>query len=137
MDGNWGYYWYYCRGVFMKSFPSDLKKLKGLGDLEDLDELSKEMILLYMYMEENLGMKSRIKNPEALASLKTFGKFIKKKKLSESANSIKIFIKILLIFNVSKDGMGRTELFKTLSSLFDKETIKMSISERLTTNLNK
>lgn len=114
-----------------------LGKLKGLGDLEDLDELSKEKILIYMYMEENLGMKSRIRNPEALASLYTFKEFIKGYAFKNTPNSIEVFIKILLIYSVSKDGEGRTELFKTLSSLFDKETIKMSISERLTTNLSK
>lgn len=110
---------------------------KGLDDLEDWEDISNQKILMYMYNEKNLEMKSRITNPEALASLYVLGKVLNSYKLVKSPATIEVYLEIYLKYLISKDGMGRTELFKTISSLFDKETIKMSISERLTTNLSK
>ena len=109
--------------------------MKGKGDLEKYDELSKELILMYMYQDDNLEMKSEIKKPRDMTSLKVLSNFLKTLKRIKSSDTISELITIYLKYMVSHDRLGREELFKTLRSLFDKETIRMSISEKLTSNL--
>jgi len=108
--------------------------LKGKGDMEDIDELSKEEILMYMYQDDNLEMKSEIKNPLALACFKVLGVYLASYKLKKSPKLIESILKIYLKYMISHNRLGREELFKTISSLFDRETIRMSISERLQTS---
>ena len=109
--------------------------MRGVGDLEQYDELSKEKILMYMYQDDNLEMKSEIKKPLEMARLKVLSDFLKTLTHEKSSNTISDLITIILKYMVSHDRLGREELFKTIASLFDKETIRMSISERLTSNL--
>ena len=113
---------------------------------EEVDDLSLQKILNSLLdAEKNLELKSHIHNPEDLAGLFMWGEFLdtelptqkddKGKIFSLSGEALRTYIIIYLKYMISKDRLSRGEIIKAVSSMFDKETIRMTLSEKMTKNL--
>ena len=113
---------------------------------EEVDDLSLQKILNSLLdAEKNLELKTHIYNPKDLAGLYIWSEYLdvelptqkndEGKTFSLSGDAIKSYITIYLKYMISKDRLSRGEIIKAVSSMFDKETIRMSISEKMTSNL--
>lgn len=113
-------------------------RLKGKGDMEkDEGEVSiNEILVKLMQSDEDLPLKTRVYRPKDLAILKVIGTFLKPTFTDFSKVLLK-FIRFFEEYEVSDNGEGRKEMFNAISSIMDKERLRMSFSERLTTNLKK
>jgi len=113
-----------------------MKEFKGTKDLTEITETSlNEILMRMMEGDDDLDLKTHIISPINLARLKLYSDFLKMEKLPDSGELISNFINTLNRYMVSFDRMSRTEIIKAISSLLDKEQVRLSISEKLTTNL--
>lgn len=124
--------------------------MKGKDDLDDMDDISFQRILVNLLKgDKDLDLKTEITKPRELAKLKLLSEFLKDSKMIKTGSYIggredneeekkeEGFIGIYLRYMVSKDRESRRETIRAIQSLLDKETIKMSISDKMTTSLNK
>lgn len=123
--------------------------MKGTDDLEDYSDISYQQILISLLKgDEDLDLKTEITKPRELAKLKLLSEFLKDSKMIKTGRYIggeingdkemKMgFIEIYLRYMFSKDRESRKETIRAIQSLIDKETVRMTISDRLTTSLNK
>jgi len=113
-----------------------VKGFKGKGDLKEITETSLNDILMRMLEgDDNLDLKTHIISPINLACLKLYSDFLKMESLPDSGELISNFINILNRFMVSFDRLSRTEIIKAISSLLDKEQVRLTLSEKLTTSV--
>lgn len=113
-----------------------MTEFKGKGDLKEITETSLNDILMRMLEgDKDLDLKTHIISPINLARLKLCSDFLKMEKLPKSGELISKFITTLNRYMVSFDRLSRTEIIKAISSLLDKEQVRLSISEKLTTNM--
>lgn len=111
-------------------------KFKGVDELNEITETSLNDILMRMLEgDKDLDLKTHIISPINLARLKLYSDFLKMESLPDSSDLISKFITTLNRYMVSFDRMSRTEIIKAISSLLDKEQVRLSISEKLTTNV--
>lgn len=115
------------------------KEPKGTEDFEDDRELTLNDIIVSMYTaDENLPMKADVNRVAELSAFVTLTEFLKRKRLFKGlAILLDTHYRTFLKLSVSNKRMGRTEFVRVASSLMDKETIRMTIGERLTSNLAK
>lgn len=112
-------------------------KLAGKKDLNEIRDFSLQDILVDLLDgEENLDLKTHIKNPQALATLKLISKFLKMENYTGSGKLLKMYIKIYLRYMVSFDRESRKEIIQAVSSLLNRETLSLSLGEKLTTKIN-
>lgn len=112
-------------------------KLAGKGDLHEMHDFSLQDILMDLLDgEQNLDLKTHIKNPQALAALKLISKFLKMESYTGSAKLLKKYITIYLRYMVSLDRESRKEIIQAVSSLLNRETLSLSLGEKLTTKIN-
>ncbi|MFX1501184.1 MAG: hypothetical protein ACFFDH_09505 [Promethearchaeota archaeon] len=117
--------------------PTLRDRLKGTGDLDRDEELSINEIFASLYIsDEDLPLKTRVSSPSNTALLKAIGKRIKEE-FPELSDFLLKYLLYFLEFNVSAMGKGREEAVKIIASILDKETIRMTIGEKLTSNLAK
>jgi len=110
--------------------------MKGLEDLTQIKDVSLQDILVNLLDgEHDLDLKTRISNPKDLAALKVFSNALKGYKKKRSSKRINYFVKKYLRYMVSYKGMSREETIRAIIGLYEQETIKMTIGDRLTTNL--
>ena len=113
-----------------------MMKFKGVDDLNEITETSLNDILMRMLEgDKDLDLKTHIISPINLAKLKMISVLLKIQEYSDSSDIIVEFINTLNRYMVSFDRMSRTEIIKAISSLLDKEQVRLSISEKLTTNM--
>ena len=113
-----------------------LKGFKGVDDLNEITETSLNDILMRMLEgDKDLDLKTHIISPINLARLKFCSDFLKMEKLPESSKLISDFITTLNRYMVSFDRLSRTEIIKAISSLLDKEQVRLTLSEKLTTSV--
>ncbi len=84
-----------------------------------------------------MELKTNIYSPHDLATLKVVARAERKRDYERASKTLEKWIHWFIRFMVSKDGAGRTGILKAVSSLMDRETIKMSISDKLITNTAK
>lgn len=110
--------------------------LKGLGDLSPVKDISLQDILMDM-MDGNkdLELKTQIFNPKDLAGLNILSIVLKMDKLPKSSSILKKFIREYLKYMVSYNRQSRTELINAVAGMLDRDTPKLTFSEKMTTNL--
>lgn len=102
----------------------------------DLDDITLQRILNDLLdAKKNLELKTHIYNPKDLAGLFIEAQHYKSEELEECGDLVESYIEIYLKYMVSKDRESRKEIIRAVSSMFDKETIRMSISDKMTKNL--
>lgn len=109
--------------------------MRGKDDFEDDKETSINEILLSLLDDKDLELKTHIFRPKDLASLKTLARFLRQEDMTESSRLIEDFLEIYLKYMVSYDRLSRKEIITAVRNLLDKETIRMSLGEKFTTNL--
>lgn len=110
--------------------------MKGLDDLTQIKDVSLQDILVNLLDgEHDLDLKTRIKNPKNLAILKVIAMAIKEHKWKRGSSVIYFFIESFLRYMVSHLGKSRDETIRAIIGLYEQETIKMTIGDRLTSNL--
>lgn len=109
-----------------------------LDELMEVSEVSIQEILVNLLDgEKDLDLKTHILRPKELASLTILANFLEFSNINKSSELIKSFITKYLRFMVSYKRLSREEIIRAVSSLFDRDTIRMSVSEKLTTNMKK
>ena len=109
--------------------------MSALRELQESNEISiQEILVKLLDGDENLDLKSHIHKPKQLTSLVILSKYLKANQCKVSGKLLDDFIAKYLRYMVSYRRLSRTEIVKAISSLFDKETIKMSFSEKITSN---
>jgi len=105
------------------------------GDMTEIHDLSVLDILVKLLEgDENLDLKTHIHKPKQFTSLEVLSNYIKANQCSISSKLLELFIKKYRRNMVSYKRLSRIETIKAVSSLLDKETIKMSFTEKLTSN---
>lgn len=103
---------------------------------DGVNEVSLQEILINLLDgEHDLDLKTHIFKPKQLASLMTLATYLKANKCIISSKIITEFVNKYLRYMVSYNRLSRTEIIKAVSNLLDKDTISMSFSEKMTTNL--
>ena len=112
---------------------------RGKDDLEEDLELSINEILVKLYKsDEDLPLKTRVMRPEGLTAFKSLADFLERKRyFGGVAKIMQNHYKTFLELMVSWEGKGREEAVRIIAGILDKETIRMTIGERMTTNLAK
>lgn len=85
--------------------------------------------------EENLDLKTDIENPLNLARLYLYSVILEKYEMKKSSELIETFINKFLRYRVSNKRKSREEIIKAISGMLDRMQTRISLSERLTTNL--
>lgn len=111
--------------------------MKGIDDdMEEILEESLQDVLLDLQdSSKNLELKTHILKPKDLASLKILSKYLKSLGLFGSSELIKKFIKIYFEYMVSFNRESRKEIIKAITGMLEREQTKVTIADRLTTNL--
>ena len=105
---------------------------------DDLDDITLQKILNSLLdAKHNLELKTHIFNPKDLAGLSIEAKHYKSEELKECGDLVESYIEVYLKYMVSWNRESRKEIIRAVSSMFDKETVRMSISDRMTSNLKK
>lgn len=110
---------------------SDL--MEGFNQVDNQSDLYKMLGLLFD--KDNIELKTELKNPPALAALKTLSKTLKNIKFHRSAAILDYYIKTVMEYFVSYNRQGRTEFvdaFKMASLQLSQEK---SFGSLLTSNL--
>jgi hypothetical protein len=109
---------------------------QDIKDEFDLDtDITYEQILNSLLDSKDLVLKTEVKEPQKLAGLKIFGKYLEQIGFEEGSSLIEMFIEILNEFMVSYDRQSRREIVDAVKSMFEKKSVSMSLSEKLTTNM--
>lgn len=109
--------------------------MRGRDDLEDDSDISiNEILVKLTKSDDDLPLKTHIVKPKQTSVLKVLAGYLKKDYKELSALLFEFYGTYLELM-VSYDREGRKEIIRAISSLLDKETLRMSIGEKLTTNL--
>lgn len=111
------------------------KNLKGFSDMESESDVSLQDILMGLMNTDGLELKTEIFNPKDLAGLKILANVFKMDELDESAELLNDYIEIFLKYMVSYKRKSRTEIIQAIAGMLDRETKKLNISEKMTTNM--
>ena len=110
--------------------------LKGLGDLKQIKDVSLQDILMDLLDgDHDLELKTQIFNPKDVAGLNILSTVLKMEGLDKSSKLITVFIKEYLRYMVSYNRQSRTELINAIAGMLDRDTPKLTFSEKMTTNL--
>jgi len=105
------------------------------SDMMEVQDLSVlDVLLKLLDGDKNLDLKTHIHKPKQLTSLVILSNYLKSNQCKVSSKLLDDFIEKYLRYMVSYRRMSRTETVKAISSLLDRETIKMSFTEKLTSN---
>lgn len=109
---------------------------KGKADLEGVIDKSLNDILMSMFdSEHDLELKTHIYNPKEIADLKMIARTCISGGIKETGEELLAYIKDYLEGMVSYLRKSRDEVIKAFRSLSEKETVRMSFTEKLGTNL--
>jgi len=109
--------------------------MSSLNDMMEFSESSIQEILVDLLNgEKDLDLKTHIHKPKQLTSLVILSKYLKANKCKVSGKLLDDFIAKYIRYMVSYRRLSRTEVIKAISSLLDKEAIKMSFTEKITSN---
>lgn len=112
--------------------------MKGLDDLTEIKDVSIQDILVTLLDgEHDLDLKSEILNPKDLASLNALSLVIGMNKLKGSSFLIDKFIEIYLRYMYSFKRKSREETIRAIIGMFEQEQAKITVTDRLTSNLKK
>ncbi|MBA7496346.1 hypothetical protein ES702_06946 [subsurface metagenome] len=109
-------------------------KMEGFNQYEDPSKLMEMLKLLLT--KKDVALKTEIRNPPALATLKTLQKQYALMGWSKSANTLKTYIKYVNIYFVSHGRQSRAEYvdaFKWASTQLIQE--KLSFKDGITSDL--
>ena len=84
--------------------------------------------------DENLDLKTHIHKPKQFTSLEVLQKYLKDNQCNACSKLLTMFILKYRRNMVSYKRLSRTESIKAVSSLLDKETLKMSFTEKITSS---
>jgi hypothetical protein len=108
----------------------------GRDDLRRGHDIKIEDILIDLQNgEQNLEFKTEVINPLALAGTQVFAEYLTSKRLVECGDMVKAYRKDYLKLMASFQRGARREIINAISSIIDKETIRMSFADRLTTTM--
>ena len=99
----------------------------------DMDNLQETLKILLS--KEDIEMKTRIKNPMAMAGLEILARACGKIGFVKTAKTYKSYIKHFMQNKVSEDGKSRAEFVDAFKSITEKFMGPMSIGDKLTENL--
>jgi len=85
---------------------------------------------------KNLDLKTHIESPQKLAGLNILEKFSNELKLNETSRILRKFLRIYLRYMISYKRESRKEIVNAVRSMFESSKVSLSLSEKLTKNLN-
>lgn len=97
----------------------------------------KEIVNDLMDAKHNLALKTHIKKPNELAILRLSASFMKEHGFTYPANIIKKLIRIYLKYMISKDRLGRKEVFQAITFNPEQSILINDTKDRLKQNLKK
>lgn len=105
------------------------------GEMTEVNDLSAlDVLLKLLDGADNLDLKTHIHKPKQFTSLEVLQKYLKDNQCNVCSKLVDLFITKYRRNMVSYKRLSRTETIKALSSFFDKEAIKMSFTEKLTSS---
>lgn len=105
------------------------------GEMTEVNELSVlDFLTKLLEGDDNLDLKTHIHKPKQFTSLEVIQKYLKDNQCKDCSKSLELFILKYRRNMVSYRRLSRTESIKAVSSLLDKESIKMSFTEKITSN---
>lgn len=109
-----------------------------LDRLEPITETSLQEILVNMLDgEHDLDLKTHIIAPKDLSSLMALAVVLRNLKFVASAELIEKWLDIYLRYMVSYKRLSREEIIKAVSGLLDKESLRLTMQDKLTKNMKK
>lgn len=103
------------------------------GDMEEVNEQSVlDFLSKLLEGDKNLDLKTHIHKPKQFTSLEVLQKYLKDNQCTSCSKLIEMFILKYRRNMVSYRRLSRTESIKAVSSLLDKESVKMSFTEKIT-----
>lgn len=111
-------------------------QLRGKDDLEEEIDISLNAILVSMIKgDEDLELKTEILRPKDVSALNMYAEVCESEELTETSELLVNYRTDYLRNMVSFKRKSREELIKAFRSLSEKETVRMTFTEKMGTNL--